>query len=257
MRKAKTKKRGSLAKAGSETGKNKNCRPRSCVKRFVPWVQCVPKSCTRVCVWSRKKGFPYTLRASRSVCAHPCVCANWRASSVAFRRSSWRCSTNARKQRASMLRELIAWVLNNYLGKYVENLNTAQLTIALLSGKFKWVLFRGPNQSNGNNIPRLHHPPWRWWCHQFRFLRRCLLRRLARERSFVSVGPGQRLPSVVATRLTAPTAVVVVFFFTSQIQSQQTVQTDSRPFFCCCLTIAYAPQFPFPSRVPMFVVMFR
>lgn len=34
-----------------------------------------------------------------------------------------------------MLRELIAWVLNNYLGKYVENLNTAQLTIALLSGK--------------------------------------------------------------------------------------------------------------------------
>ncbi|XP_050076311.1 intermembrane lipid transfer protein Vps13D [Anopheles maculipalpis] len=34
-----------------------------------------------------------------------------------------------------MLRELIAWVLNNYLGKYVENLNTAQLTIALLSGQ--------------------------------------------------------------------------------------------------------------------------
>lgn len=33
-----------------------------------------------------------------------------------------------------MLRELIAWVLNNYLGKYVGNLNTAQLTIALLSG---------------------------------------------------------------------------------------------------------------------------
>ncbi|XP_053673030.1 intermembrane lipid transfer protein Vps13D [Anopheles nili] len=34
-----------------------------------------------------------------------------------------------------MLRELIAWVLNNYLGKYVENLNTAQLTVALLSGQ--------------------------------------------------------------------------------------------------------------------------
>ncbi|XP_053697242.1 intermembrane lipid transfer protein Vps13D [Sabethes cyaneus] len=34
-----------------------------------------------------------------------------------------------------MLRELTAWVLNNYLGKYVENLNTAQLTIALLSGQ--------------------------------------------------------------------------------------------------------------------------
>uniref|UniRef100_A0A182Q6S0 UBA domain-containing protein n=1 Tax=Anopheles farauti TaxID=69004 RepID=A0A182Q6S0_9DIPT len=46
-----------------------------------------------------------------------------------------RCSTNARTGHASMLRELIAWVLNNYLGKYVENLNTAQLTIALLSGQ--------------------------------------------------------------------------------------------------------------------------
>lgn len=33
-----------------------------------------------------------------------------------------------------MLRELIAWVLNNYLGKYVHNLNTAQLSVALLSG---------------------------------------------------------------------------------------------------------------------------
>lgn len=35
-----------------------------------------------------------------------------------------------------MLRDLIAWVLNNYLGKYVENLNTTQLTVALLSGEF-------------------------------------------------------------------------------------------------------------------------
>ena len=34
-----------------------------------------------------------------------------------------------------MLRDLIAWVLNNYLGRYVENLNTTQLTVALLSGK--------------------------------------------------------------------------------------------------------------------------
>lgn len=34
----------------------------------------------------------------------------------------------------TMLRELIAWVLNNYLGKYVHNLNTAQLSVALLSG---------------------------------------------------------------------------------------------------------------------------
>lgn len=36
-----------------------------------------------------------------------------------------------------MLRDLIAWVLNNYLGKYVENLNTTQLTVALLSGRFR------------------------------------------------------------------------------------------------------------------------
>lgn len=34
-----------------------------------------------------------------------------------------------------MLRDLIAWVLNNYLGRYVENLNTTQLSIAILSGK--------------------------------------------------------------------------------------------------------------------------
>lgn len=34
-----------------------------------------------------------------------------------------------------MLRDLITWVLNNYLGKYIEDLNTTQLTIALLSGK--------------------------------------------------------------------------------------------------------------------------
>lgn len=36
-----------------------------------------------------------------------------------------------------MLRELIAWVLNNYLGKYVHNLNTAQLSVALLSGELR------------------------------------------------------------------------------------------------------------------------
>lgn len=32
-----------------------------------------------------------------------------------------------------MLEGLVAWVLNNYLGKYVQ-LNTDQLSIALLSG---------------------------------------------------------------------------------------------------------------------------
>lgn len=35
-----------------------------------------------------------------------------------------------------MLKDLVAWVLNNYLGKYVGNLNTAQLTVAVLSGEF-------------------------------------------------------------------------------------------------------------------------
>lgn len=35
-----------------------------------------------------------------------------------------------------MLEGLVAWVLNNYLGKYVENLNTDQLSVALLSGKY-------------------------------------------------------------------------------------------------------------------------
>lgn len=33
-----------------------------------------------------------------------------------------------------MLEGLAAWVINNYLGKYVENLNTDQLSIALLQG---------------------------------------------------------------------------------------------------------------------------
>lgn len=33
-----------------------------------------------------------------------------------------------------MLEGLVAWVLNTYLGKYVENLNTHQLSIALLQG---------------------------------------------------------------------------------------------------------------------------
>lgn len=33
-----------------------------------------------------------------------------------------------------MLRDLITWVLNTYLGKYLENLNSAQLSVALLSG---------------------------------------------------------------------------------------------------------------------------
>jgi N-terminal region of Chorein or VPS13 len=35
-----------------------------------------------------------------------------------------------------MLRELITYVLNNYLGKYIENLNTQQLLISILNGEF-------------------------------------------------------------------------------------------------------------------------
>ncbi|EDW40369.1 GL25209 [Drosophila persimilis] len=34
-----------------------------------------------------------------------------------------------------MLRELITWALNTYLGKYLENLNSVQLSVALLSGE--------------------------------------------------------------------------------------------------------------------------
>lgn len=33
-----------------------------------------------------------------------------------------------------MLENLVAWVLNNYIGEYLENLNTDQLSIALLQG---------------------------------------------------------------------------------------------------------------------------
>lgn len=35
-----------------------------------------------------------------------------------------------------MLEGLVAWVLNTYLGKYVSNLNTDQLSIALLKGEY-------------------------------------------------------------------------------------------------------------------------
>lgn len=40
----------------------------------------------------------------------------------------------------NMLEGLVAWVLNNYLGKYVENLNTDQLSIALLQGRPNYIL---------------------------------------------------------------------------------------------------------------------
>ncbi len=35
-----------------------------------------------------------------------------------------------------MLEGLATWFLNNYLGKYLENLNTDQLSIALLQGNY-------------------------------------------------------------------------------------------------------------------------
>ena len=34
-----------------------------------------------------------------------------------------------------MLERLVAWFCNNYLGKYLENLNTDQLSVALLQGE--------------------------------------------------------------------------------------------------------------------------
>lgn len=40
-----------------------------------------------------------------------------------------------------MLEGLVAWVLNNYVGEYFENLNTDQLSIALLQGEFIYCIF--------------------------------------------------------------------------------------------------------------------
>ena len=40
-----------------------------------------------------------------------------------------------------MLERVVAWVMNNYLGQYVENLNTTQLSVALLQGmwNYRWL----------------------------------------------------------------------------------------------------------------------
>ena len=40
-----------------------------------------------------------------------------------------------------MLEGLAAWVLNTYVGEYVENLNTDQLSIGLLQGKYLIYLY--------------------------------------------------------------------------------------------------------------------
>jgi hypothetical protein len=39
---------------------------------------------------------------------------------------------------SKMLERLVAWFCNNYLGRYLENLNTDQLSVALLQGKEKY-----------------------------------------------------------------------------------------------------------------------
>ena len=44
-----------------------------------------------------------------------------------------------------MLEGLATWFLNNYLGKYLENLNTDQLSIALLQGELFGVGLSGPS----------------------------------------------------------------------------------------------------------------
>lgn len=64
-----------------------------------------------------------------------------------------------------MLRDLIAWVLNNYLGKYVENLNTTQLTVALLSGKQRRTLQMIQNFAEVNEKdPAMIHISTRFMC---------------------------------------------------------------------------------------------
>lgn len=41
---------------------------------------------------------------------------------------------------AKMLENVVAWVLNNYIGEYLEDLNTDQLSVALLSGLMSFSL---------------------------------------------------------------------------------------------------------------------
>lgn len=39
-----------------------------------------------------------------------------------------------------MLENIVAWVLNNYIGEYLEDLNTDQLSVALLSGIYTFFI---------------------------------------------------------------------------------------------------------------------
>ena len=43
-----------------------------------------------------------------------------------------------------MLEGLAAWVLNTYVGEYVENLNTDQLSIGLLQGNVSCLVNHNP-----------------------------------------------------------------------------------------------------------------
>ena len=44
------------------------------------------------------------------------------------------------KEYAKMLERLATWFLNTYVAEYVGNINTDQLSIGILRGKFKFVL---------------------------------------------------------------------------------------------------------------------
>ena len=56
-----------------------------------------------------------------------------------------------------MLEGLVAWVLNSYVGEYVENLNTERLSIGLLQGK--------SNTSSVLGSPRGFQTPPASWDH--------------------------------------------------------------------------------------------
>lgn len=56
-----------------------------------------------------------------------------------------------------MLEGLAAWVLNTYVGEYVENLNTDQLSIALLQGKLIFFNFKMPLHLSQTAIRSARH----------------------------------------------------------------------------------------------------
>lgn len=56
-----------------------------------------------------------------------------------------------------MLESLAAWVLNNYIGEYLENLNTDQLSVGLLQGRTIC-----PAASFAVDTLRLFEANWNW-----------------------------------------------------------------------------------------------